>query len=207
MSHEFLHRTILDFFAQGKIMIPGMEVEDFLRPVDLALEKIAISRHGIPLRYCNLISVTNGTFEEVMARKPSVLLLPYCSKDLGCDLRYKKGCRSCGECSVGIARSLGREKDMKVICITSFEDLMGELNRMKTSGVSAYIGCCCQPFFIKHMDDFKRAGIPGLLLDIDNTTCYELDQAREAYAGTFSSQTELNLDLLHAVLDLRDQIV
>ena len=50
------------------------------------------------------------------------------------------------------------------------------------------------------MDDFKRAGLPGILLDIDNSTCYDLDQARQAYAGTFESQTCVNLELLAAVL-------
>ena len=42
--------------------------------------------------------------------------------------------------------------------------------------------------------------MPGILLDIDNTTCYDLDQARQAYAGTFESQTALNLELLETVL-------
>ncbi len=203
MEREFLHNTVARFFEEGRITVPGMTAEDFLKPVDLALEKVSISRFGIPLEYCNLISVTNGTFEEVMRRKPSVLLLPYCSKDLGCDLRYKKGCRTCGECSVGSAWSLGRMKEMKVVCITSFEDLMEQLNRMKAAGVSAYIGCCCQPFFTKHVDDFARAGIPGILLDIDNTTCYELDQAKEAYAGNFASQTYVNIDLLDMVLNAK----
>ena len=92
---------------------------------------------------------------------------------------------------------------MKVICITSFEDLMEQLEKMKAAGVSAYIGCCCQPFFTKHVDDFERAGIPGILIDIDSTTCYELDQAKEAYAGNFASQTNVNLDLLDIVLNAK----
>ncbi len=44
--------------------------------------------------------------------------------------------------------------------------------------------------------------MPGILIDIDNTTCYELDQAKEAYAGQFESQTQVNLDLLNMVLSL-----
>ena len=203
MTRQFLHETITGFFQKEKITVPGMTCQDFLKPVDLALEKIAISKYGIPLEYCNLISVTNGTFEEVMQRKPSVLLLPYCSKDLGCDLRYKKGCRVCGGCSIGAAWAMGRIQHMKVICITSFEDLMEQLEKMKAAGVSAYIGCCCQPFFTKHVDDFERAGIPGILIDIDSTTCYELDQAKEAYAGNFASQTNVNLDLLDMVLNAK----
>ena len=92
-------------------------------------------------------------------------------------------------------------KKMRVVSITSFEDLWTELERMKAEGVQAYIGCCCQPFFTKHVDDFIKSGLPGILLDIDDSTCYDLDQAKEAYAGKFENQTRLNLHLLQAVLD------
>ena len=91
---------------------------------------------------------------------------------------------------------------MKSICITSFEDLIDELSKMAQKGIPAFIGCCCEPFFTKHVDDFRKAGVPGILLDIDNTTCYELDKAEEAYAGKYENQTELNLDLLNAVLNI-----
>ena len=183
-------------------MAPGMSCEDFCRPIDQAAQKIAISEYGIPLEYCNLISVTNGSFAEIMRKKPSVLLLPYCAKLPDCEWRYRKGCNVCGECSVGTAWNMGLEKSMKNICITSFEDLAIELERLKASGAEAFIGCCCQPFFVKHADDFERAGVPGVLLDIDNTTCYDLDQAKEAYAGQFTSRTDVNLDLLRAVLNV-----
>ena len=90
---------------------------------------------------------------------------------------------------------------MKVVSIVSFEDLWAELQKMKKDGVKAYIGCCCRPFFAKHVDDFKKSQLPGILLDIDNTTCYDLDQTREAYAGKFESQTRVDLDLLETVLE------
>ena len=128
------------------------------------------------------------------------MLLPYCSKLTTCDFRYSKICRGCGECTVGAARDLGIKSRMKSVCIVGYGDLMAELLRLKDSGAKAFIGCCCQPFFTKHVDDFERAGLPGILLDIDNTTCYELDKAKEAYAGRFDSQTSVNLDLLDAVL-------
>ena len=95
---------------------------------------------------------------------------------------------------------MGQRWKMKVISVVSYEDLWDELMRMKTAGVSAYLGCCCQPFFTKHVDDFRRSGLPGILLDIDNTTCYDLDQAKQAYAGQFESQTNLDLELLETVL-------
>ncbi len=208
LDRDHLHGIIHKYFDQGRILIPGLPFEDFVKPLNLCLEKIEISKFGIPLAHCNLISVANGSFEEVLQKKPSVLLLPYCAKLTKCDLRYKKGCKICGEegCSIGPAWTMGRNKKMKVISIVSFEDLWDELMKMKTKGVSAYIGCCCQPFFAKHLDDFKKSDLPGILLDIDNTTCYDLDQAKEAYAGKFDSQTEVNLELLQTILDTAGEI-
>ena len=202
LDRDLIHGIVSAFFNEGKIRIPGMECSDFLKPLDQALEKIAIARYGIPLEYCNQISVTNGSFETILRKKPSVLLLPYCSKLADCDLRYEKICRACGKCSIGDAWTIGQNKKMDTVCIVSFEDLWNELGKMKSAGVPAFIGCCCQPFFAKHVDDFERAGIPGILLNIDNTTCYDLDQAKEAYAGRFASQTEVNLDLLNTILNV-----
>ena len=184
-------------------MIPGMDFRDFMIPLDQALEKIKITEFGLSLKHCNLISVANGSFKSVIRKKPSVILLPYCAKRTDCDLRYLKACRMCGEdgCTIGPAWTLGRKNHMKVVSITGFEDLWAELQKMKDNGVSAFIGCCCQPFFAKHVDDFRKSGMPGILLDIDNTTCYELDQAREAYAGKFESQTRVDLNLLETVLN------
>lgn len=201
LDREMIHQRVRAFFSEGRISIPEMSFEDFIKPVDQILEKIAITKYGLPLEYCNLISVTNGSFEGILRKRPSVLLLPYCSKLVTCELRYKKACQACGDCTIGDAWILGRRKEIKPVCVVSFEDLMGELKRMKEAGISAFIGCCCQPFFIKHLDDFREIGLPGILLDIDSTTCYELDQLRAAYAGQFTSQTSINLDLLKAVLN------
>jgi len=206
LDSDFLHALVIDFFSKGLIAIPGMGPEDFLKPLDQALKKIEIADYGIPLHLCNLISVTNGSFGQIIGLKPSALLLPYCSKLTSCDLRYSKICRGCGECTVGAARDIGLKARMKSVCIMSFEDLMDELLRLKSKGVKAFIGCCCQPFFTKHVDDFERAGVPGILLDIDNTTCYELDKAKEAYAGRFESQTSVNLELLNAVMAVSGMI-
>ena len=204
LDRGHLHGIIRSFFEQKKIMIPGMDFLDFMIPLDQALEKIKITEFGISLKHCNQISMANGSFEAVIRKKPSVLLLPYCAKRTDCDLRYKKACRMCGEdgCTIGPAWTMARKDRMKVVSITSFEDLWAELLKMKKNGVEAYIGCCCQPFFAKHVDDFKKSELPGILLDIDNTTCYELDQAQDAYAGKFESQTRVDLDLLETVIEV-----
>ena len=204
-SHEDLFNRVKDFFRKGRITIPGISPEDFLKPLELILEKSLIaSEYGIPLETCNQISVTNGSFNEILAAEPSVLLLPYCAKSLICHLRHKKTCRQCGSCTVGAAWNLGRERNLEVRCVSSFEDLLSELDRMKRINTKAFIGCCCQPFFTKHVNDFEQAAVPGILLNIDNTTCYELDQVKDAYAGEFKSQTKVNMDLLQTVLDLMD---
>jgi lipoate---protein ligase len=202
LDRKKLFALVKQFFDDGFITIPGMDYRDFIKPLNQAIAKVEISKFGIPIEYCNQISVTNGTFEEIVAKKPSALLLPYCSKHIECDLRYKKGCRNCGDCTIGPAWTIGREQKMRVTCVTSFEDLIRELIRLKSKGATAFIGCCCQPFFSKHVDDFDRIGLPGILLNIDNTTCYELDQAKEAYAGKFDSQTEVNLKLLQTVMNV-----
>lgn len=201
LDSEILCGIIHRFFDAGHIAIPGMDAEDLCKPLRQALEKVAITKHGIPLEYCNQISVTNGSFDTIIAKKPSALLLPYCSKLTDCDLRYKKGCRACGDCTVGQAWGIGLESKLRNICITSFEDLMQELVRLRDNGTEAFIGCCCQPFYIKHVDDFAKVGLPGILLNIENTTCYDLSQEEEAHQGTFARQTDLNLGLLRAVLD------
>lgn len=202
LDRKHLHAIIRSFFEEKKITIPGMDFHDFVIPLDQALEKINISAFGLSLEHCNRISVANGSFETVLRKKPSVLLLPYCAKRTDCDLRYHKACRMCGEdgCTIGPAWAMGLKDRLKVMSIISFEDLWAELEKMKENGVEAYIGCCCQPFFAKHVDDFRKSGLPGILLDIDNTTCYDLDQAREAYDGKFESQTRVDLDLLETVL-------
>jgi len=202
LNPETLKEIIDRFFESGRIRVPGMTGDDFMKPIDQVLAKAAISRYGIPLEKCNLISVVNGSFSEIIEKKPSILMLPYCAKERDCDLRYKRTCRACGECTVGDAWEMARVKKIKKTCVINYEDLWRQLIQYKEQGHSAFIGCCCEPFFIKHYDDFKRAGLPGILLDIDNTTCYELDEAKAAYAGEFSSQTQLNLPLLETILNL-----
>ncbi len=202
----YISGVIKEFFEKDMLCIPDMSYEDFIKPLNLAMEKFDISSSlGIPIEQCNRISVTNGSFMEILKKGPDTLLLPYCSKLPECDLRQSKGCKMCGKCSIGDAWRMGLENNMEPVSIISFEDLIYELNNMKRDKRNAFIGCCCQPFFIKHVDDFKGAGVPGILLDIDNTTCYELDMAKEAYRGAFKNQTHVNLDLLNIVLSLMEK--
>jgi len=191
---------ISDFFSNREWSIPGVTPQDFINAINEALAKTDITPYGFTLEECNHIFPVNGKFADIIQNPVSVMLLPYCAKNIDCELRYKRGCSLCGECSICEGYQLGRNNGMKVISINSFEDLMETLEVLKQRGVKAYIGCCCEPFYIKHREDFQRSGLPGILVDIDNTTCYELDKMKEAYLGTFEGQTELNLTLLKKVI-------
>ena len=201
LDRGLIRGVIRQFFDEKRLCIPGMSFEDFVKPLDQVFQKADIAQYGIPLEQCDLIHLANCSFTDILQHRPSVLLLPYCAKPTGCDLRYRKSCRACDQqdCTTGAAWRIGRRRNMRITTVISFEDLWDELMRMKTEGASSFVGCCCQPFYIKHADDFRRAGVPGILLDINHTTCYELDQAREAYAGGYDRQTSLNIDLLNSV--------
>lgn len=129
------------------------------------------------------------------------LLLPYCAKSPTCKFRYTEGCERCGRCDIGAAYQLAEEYRMKPITIQNYEMLENVLLNLKGQGASAFIGTCCQTFLNKHRHDFERIGLEGVLIDIDNSTCYHLGKEREAHQGTFQNQTRLKLDLLRRVLN------
>jgi len=129
------------------------------------------------------------------------LLLPYCAKSPTCKFRYTEGCERCGHCDIGEAYQLAEEYGMEPVTIQNYEMLEQVLQSLKEQGCSAFIGTCCQTFIAKHRHDFERIGLQGVLIDIDNSTCYHQGKNKEAHQGTFQSQTRLKLDLLRRVLD------
>jgi len=96
-----------------------------------------------------------------------------------------------------MARSFG----MEPITIQNYEDLESVLCRLKRSGVGGFVGSCCEPFYGKHRPDFERIGIPGILVDVERSTCYDLGQERKAFKGQFENQTHLDLPLLQRILE------
>ena len=63
-----------------------------------------------------------------------------------------------------------------------------------------FLGSCCQAFYEKHLEDFEEAGLPGFLIDIDSTTCYDLGREQDAYVGDFENLTELRIEVLKLIL-------
>jgi len=201
-ERAIVEEKITQFFQREKPQIPNLTTSDFVNAVDKALEKIRLTEFGIPLSLTNRIFLVNGSFPEITREAPYHLLLPYCAKSLECEYRGKKGCSECGECSIGVAYRLGKERNMQVTTIQSFADLLATFEELKSKGVTSFVGCCCEAFYTKHIEDFEKSGLLAILVDIDSTTCYELGQEQNAYKGEFESQTEINIDLLKQVLNV-----
>jgi lipoate-protein ligase A len=128
------------------------------------------------------------------------LLLPYCAKLAGCEYRFQDGCAQCGLCCIGDAYALADKYGLRPVSIQNYEDLEETLEGLKREGAEAFVGSCCEPFYAKHRDDFERIGLPGILVDVDSSTCYELGKEQDAYAGRFENQTYLKLELLERVV-------
>ncbi len=193
------------FFSDRKVELFGLTPRDFLRSVILALDKCSYPDFGFTLEEADHLTCFHGTLEEVLAGS-DLLLLPYCAKRPDCGYRFREGCDQCGACTIGEAYALAGEQGLTVKTIQNYEHLVEELTQEKKAGIRGYIGCCCDAFQLKRQEAFKKAGLPGLLLDIEDTTCYELKQEEQAYLGSFETQTHLRLELLKKVLDARKKI-
>jgi len=196
--YDRVEKTIRTFFQQVNPVLPGVTPDDLVTAINEALQKRDLTNLGFSVKETNHIYMINDAMERL--QEASVILLPYCAKLADCEYRYDKDCISCGGCTVGVAYELAHRHNMEPITIVSFEDLQATLDYMKRRGVKAYLGCCCDPFFVKHREDFERAGMAGLLIDIDNTTCYDLSRETEAKEGTFKGETQLKLDILEKVM-------
>ncbi len=195
--------VIRKFFMERGSHIPHVDPEDFSNAIGSALEKADCARYGLSFSEANRIFTVNGRFREILTKDISLLLLPYCAKLPDCRFRHKKGCAECERCDVGCAYNLGKEYGLIPESIQSFEDLMRTLLKYRSKEFQAFIGCCCEQFFIKHKGDFERAGMPGILVNVDNETCYDLGKEGKAYSGDFENLTHLRLDLLEKVIKAR----
>jgi lipoate-protein ligase A len=194
-----IREVITSFFADGKPQIPGVSKDHLITSIAEAIQKIDLLPWGFDAEGTHHLFPVLKPFREV--RKPDVLLLPYCAKEIECPYRNQKGCGECGKCSVGDAARMARSFGMDAITIQNYEDLEATLHQLKHSGVHSFIGSCCEPFYGKHRPDFERIGLPGILVDVDQSTCYDLGREKEAAKGNFENQTHLNLPLLQKVLE------
>jgi lipoate-protein ligase A len=190
---------IQSFFAKTKPKIPGVKEHHLIQAIEEAIQKMDLLPHGFNEEETYRLFPVLKPFKEV--RKPEVLLLPYCTKEVECSYRNQSGCEECGRCSVGDAVQMAKPFGMDSITIQNYEELESTLRKLKGSGVRAFIGSCCEPFYGKHRPDFERIGLPGILVDVESSTCYDLGQEKEASKGRFENQTHLNLPLLRRVIE------
>lgn len=192
--------VVRTFFAERRPDIPDVRADDFVVAIREALDKATYLHYGVSLPEVNDVFTVNGTLSEIMQKPISLFLLPYCAKLVGCPYRRKKECLECGQCTVGEAYSEGREQGFHTETIADFEDLKATLTAAKRSGVEAFIGSCCEAFYAKHKRDFEEIGLPGVLIGVDSSTCYDLGKEQEAYVGGFEGQTELKIELIKRLL-------
>jgi lipoate-protein ligase A len=194
-----MEQTVLDFFDRTQPSIPHIEPGDFVKVISEAIDKLKLEQFGFTLPEANNIFTVVKPFEDI--NETPYLLLPYCAKLADCEFRNEKDCTVCGDCSVGDVWELCQEFGLKPITILNYEDLESTLQQLKDSGAPGFIGSCCEAFYVKHQEDFERIGLPGILIDIDNQTCYELGKARDAYLGKFENQTDLKVELIRKVIE------
>jgi len=190
---------VRSFFSNEKPKIPGIGETHLIRAIEEALQKMDLLPEGFSEEETHRLFPVLKPFKEV--KKPKVLLLPYCAKEVECSYRNLQGCEECGRCTVGDAAQMAKSFGMNPVTIQNYEELESTLLSLKHSGVKEFIGSCCEPFYGKHRPDFERIGLPGILIDVERSTCYDLGKEKEASKGHFENQTHLNLPLLKRVLE------
>lgn len=191
-------RAVEEFFSTHEAQIPGVTPRDFVSVLSEAVEKRTYTRYGVYENEANFVFPVVKPLTEI--EECSVLLLPYCAKLPECEYRYREGCTQCGLCCVGDAYRIAERYGLRAISIQNYEMLEETLEDLKRQGVSAFIGSCCEAFYAKHRADFERIGLPGVLIDVDSSTCYDLGREQEAYVGRFENQTFLKLNLIERVV-------
>jgi len=196
---ENVKDIIGDFFKKKNRMIPGVSPGDFIEVITEALEKRDYKKFGITPDEANSIFTVHKNFDEAV-KECDIFLMPYCAKLPGCEYRHSEGCVMCGKCTIGGSYKIAEKRGVEVKTITSFEHLMQTLNDCARRGMRGYIGCCCEAFYAKHKDDFESVDMSGILIDIDNTTCYDLGKEEDAHIGNFEGQTNLKTALFEKVI-------
>ena len=203
---ENIKKIIEDFFASYPQKIEGITAEIIILTVDKCIEKLEFEKYKIPYKYYNDIFIIetdgNKTAKLDIKNKIEVFLMPYCAKLIGCSFRYTEGCNLCGKCSTGEIAKITQEAGIRSITITSYEHLEETLIKLKKEGINFFAGCCCEAFYIKHKEDFENIGLPGILINIDNSTCYDLGKEKDAYLGKFEGFTELKIPLVKKIIKI-----
>jgi lipoate-protein ligase A len=194
-------KIVREHMESGELAMPGIEADHVIAAIEEALARKDLEALGMSTRQANATFVVGGGFREVARLGPTHLLLPYCAKPLDCDNRGRDCCDGCGSCGVGDGYDLGEQAGLEVHTVTSYDHLMVVLSELERAGAPAYIGSCCEAFYVKHRQDLEDVGLPGILIDVaGNETCYDLGKSAFAYRGEYEGRSEMDVELLRAVL-------
>lgn len=199
-DEEEIRRRVKEFFKLRGECIPGISPDDVADLIIEAAGKLHYEKYGLRGDELNYVLPVTSKAWMMPLGECDYLLLPYCAKHVECSYRRVEGCEKCGVCSVGEAYRMAEEAGLTPITIQNFEHLMEVLNFMKKKGARGFVGCCCEAFYQKHRDELEAVGVPGLIITIDDKTCYELGKSEEAYKGNFEAQTRLKLDTLSKII-------
>lgn len=195
-----LKRAVLAFFDKHPGQILGITPDQVAEAVAAAGDRRRLLEEDFSGKEANDLFLLNVTPDELRTHKPQWLLLPYCSKNLGCPWRDKPGCDECGACEIGDCFALARSFDMDPITVQSFEHLMEVLRRDCAGREGLFVGSCCEAFYSKHQREMEAVDVRGVLVNLDSTTCYDLGKGTQAYKGRFDNKTNLNLSLIEKTI-------
>ncbi|MGZ8891012.1 MAG: lipoyl protein ligase domain-containing protein [Nitrososphaeraceae archaeon] len=200
IKEDYISKAVQDFFKNYPQKIIGITSKDMIKAINECLVKMELKKYKIPLKYFNDIFIINGKFKA--NNKVEMLLMPYCAKLPSCKFRLKDDCSFCGKCSFAEAIKFSDSLGIENRTIVSYGNLKKTLLELKDKGANFFVGCCCEAFYIKHKQDFEKIGLPGILININNSTCYDLGKEEEAHEGKFEGFTNIKLPLFKKILRL-----
>jgi len=200
-NEDSIQTIIHNFFATNGVQMPGIAAEDLANLILEAADKASYEEFGITVAEANHLYPITTCAKRVLREGCDYILLPYCAKPLSCEYRMREGCTKCGGCGFGEIYELAEAVGLKPVTIQNFEHLIETLKIMKNASAKGYIGCCCSAFYCKHQDDLEELGVPAMIVDIDDQTCYDLGKMEDAYKGNFEAQTQLKIELLSKLLN------
>ncbi len=209
MDFNSIKAVVNKYIDADKTYIAGLRADHFIKAILEAANSAKMVVFGAyPDEVSDLHVVVSSMASlyrvlelELASGSKVPFLLPYCAKLPNCRFRHREGCSVCGCCDVSDAYGLAMEFNLEPITIQNYEMLEAKLKELKSCGCSVFLGMCCTTFFVKHQADFEQIDLPGLLINVDNSTCYELGKEREAHQGLFENQTRLKLDLVRRILN------
>lgn len=198
---EVIKNAVNECFTAYQACVMPVTADDFSKAIIRALEKLQLLQWGVlPEDLNNITVIGKWVRQSIFEQTVTPLLIPYCAKDIDCKYRYIEGCARCGRCDVSDAFALADEYSLEPITIQNYEMLEEKLHTLKENGCKVFIGTCCESFWVKHTKDFEEIGLPGLLVNVDNSTCYQLEKEQAAHQGRFENQTRLKQKLIRRII-------